>query len=328
MTGGAAIVNAMTVDVEEHFQVSAFDRVIPRAAWESFDSRVERNTHRLLDLFDEFGVRATFFVLGWVARQRPALVREIDRRGHEVASHGYGHCLVYQLSAAEFDEDVRRAKALLEDASGQRVVGYRAPSYSITARSLWALDVLAQAGYEYDSSIFPIRHDRYGMPGAPRHAFTLRLAASDAARSGQGLRLAAPDAARSGQGEARSIIEIPPSTVQVGGVTLPASGGGYFRLLPYAWTRWSLARINAREGRPAVFYLHPWEIDPDQPRIRAGLVGRFRHYTNLRQTESRLRRLLGEFRFAPMSHLLSAQSESWPAVIDLAPAAAALGRVG
>ena len=289
------VVNAMTVDVEEHFQVSAFDRVIPRAAWESFESRVERNTHRLLDLFDEFGVRATFFVLGWVARQRPGLVREIDRRGHEIASHGYGHCLVYQLSAAEFGEDVRRAKALLEDASGRRVVGYRAPSYSITPRSLWALDVLAQAGYEYDSSIFPIRHDRYGFPGAPRFPYRV-------------------------SGRPRTIVEIPPSTVHVGGLTLPAAGGGYFRLLPYAWTRWSLSRINTLEGRPGVFYLHPWEIDPDQPRIRAGLIGRVRHYTNLHRTEARLRRLLGEFRFAPINRLISEESAPVPADVDLTPA--------
>ena len=290
-----SIVNAMTVDVEEHFQVSAFDRVIPRAAWESFDSRVERNTHRLLDLFDEFGVRATFFVLGWVARNRPALAREIDKRGHEVASHGYGHCLVYQQSAAEFGADVRRAKEVLEDAVGRPVVGYRAPSYSITPRSLWALDVLAQSGYEYDSSIFPIRHDRYGFPGAPRFLYRV-------------------------SGRPRTIVEIPPSTVQVGGVTLPAAGGGYFRLLPYGWTRWSLSRINAQEGRPAVFYLHPWEIDPDQPRIRAGLIARIRHYTNLRRTEARLRRLLGEFRFGPIRRLISEQSATVPLDVDLTPA--------
>jgi polysaccharide deacetylase family protein (PEP-CTERM system associated) len=290
-----SIVNAMTVDVEEHFQVSAFDRVIPRAAWESFDSRVERNTHRLLDLFDEFGVRATFFVLGWVARNRPALAREIDKRGHEVASHGYGHCLVYQQSATEFGADVRRAKDVLEDAVGRPVVGYRAPSYSITPRSLWALDVLAQAGYEYDSSIFPIRHDRYGFPGAPRFLYRV-------------------------SGRPRTIVEIPPSTVQVGGVTLPAAGGGYFRLLPYGWTRWSLSRINAQEGRPAVFYLHPWEIDPDQPRIRAGLIGRLRHYTNLHRTEARLRRLLGEFRFGPICRLISEQSATLPLDVDLTPA--------
>jgi polysaccharide deacetylase family protein (PEP-CTERM system associated) len=290
-----SIVNAMTVDVEEHFQVSAFDRVIPRAAWESFDSRVERNTHRLLDIFDEFNVRATFFVLGWVARQQPQLVREIAARGHEVASHGYGHCLVYHLSRAEFAEDVTRAKELLQDQTGARVVGYRAPSYSITPKSLWAIDVLAQAGYEYDSSIFPIRHDRYGFPGAPRFPFRVG-------------------------GRPRSIVEIPPSTVRLGGMTLPAAGGGYFRLLPYAWTRWSFARLNGHEGKPGVFYLHPWEVDPEQPRIRAGLVSRFRHYTNLRRTEPRLRRLLGQFRFGPISRLIAGESAAQPAEIDLTPA--------
>jgi polysaccharide deacetylase family protein (PEP-CTERM system associated) len=301
--GAAPIVNAMTVDVEEHFQVSAFDGAIPRVAWESLESRVERNTHRLLDLFDEFGVKATFFVLGWVARQQPALAREIDRRGHEVASHGYGHCLVYDLDRQSFAEDVRRAKQILEDGIGRRVIGYRAPSYSITARSLWALDVLAQEGYEYDSSIFPIRHDRYGLPGAPRHLFRVG-------------------------GRPRAIVEIPPSTVRLAGMALPASGGGYFRLLPYAWTRWSLRQINRGEGKPAIFYLHPWEIDPDQPRFRVNRLSRFRHYTNLRRTEARLRRLLGEFRFAPMCRLLAAGAEDWPATVELAPAAASLWRAG
>jgi polysaccharide deacetylase family protein (PEP-CTERM system associated) len=249
------------------------------------ESRVERSTHRLLDLFDEFDVRATVFVLGWVARQRPRLAREIAARGHEVASHGYGHRLVYEQTRAEFAADVRQAKAVIEEAAGQRVTGYRAPSYSITAQSLWAIDVLAAEGYEYDSSIFPIRHDRYGLPGAPRHVHRV-------------------------SGPARSIVEIPPATVQVAGATLPAAGGGYFRLLPYAWTRWALARLNERERQPAVFYLHPWEIDPEQPRIGAPGLSRLRHYTNLHRTMPRLRRLLSDFRFAPIGRLVDAYQQA------------------
>ena len=279
VSASARIVNAMTVDVEDYFQVSAFDDVVDRADWDRMESRVERNTHRLLDLFDQFDVRATFFVLAWVGERVPGLVGEIDRRGHEVASHGYAHRLVYDQSREAFRDDVRRARAILQDASGQAVVGYRAPSYSITARSLWALDVLIDEGYEYDSSIFPVRHDRYGLPGSPRH---------------QHVR----------QGPGGSLVELPPATVRAGGVTLPAAGGGYFRLLPYAWTRWALTRVNGRERQPAVFYVHPWEIDPDQPRLPARGLSRFRHYRNLSQTEPRLRRLLRDFRFGPMRELI------------------------
>lgn len=276
---GGAIVNAMSIDVEDYFQVSAFDRVVPRSAWDSMESRVSGNTTRLLDLFDEFGVRATFFVLGWVAERQPALVREIVRRGHEVASHGYGHQLVYDLTPEAFRADVRRAKQVLEDAAGQAVAGYRAPSYSITARSMWALDVLIDEGYRYDSSIFPIRHDRYGVPGAPRHPYEID-------RPGG------------------RIVEAPPATIAIGSMTLPVAGGGYFRLLPYRWTERGLTRLNRREQKPAVFYLHPWEIDPAQPRLPANWLGRFRHYRNLHTTEGRLRRLLRDFRFAPMRDCL------------------------
>lgn len=275
------LTNAMTVDVEDYFQVSAFDAVVRREDWDGMESRVERNTRRLLDLFDEFGVSATFFVLAWVAERFPALVAEIDRRGHEVASHGYGHRLVYDQTPEAFRDDVRRARAILQDVSGQAVVGYRAPSYSITARSIWALDVLVEEGYEYDSSIFPIRHDRYGIPEAPRHRHVRQ------ARTGP-------------------IAELPPATVRAAGMNWPAAGGGYFRLLPYAWTRWAIARVNDRERQPVVFYLHPWEIDPEQPRLPAGAVSRFRHYCNLDRTEPRLRRLLTDFQFGPMSSLVPA----------------------
>jgi len=270
--GDNSIVNVMTVDVEDYFQVSAFDRIVARSSWDAMPSRVSANTSRLLDLFDEVGVRATFFVLGWVAERHPALVAGIVRRGHEVASHGYGHRLVYSQTPDEFRADVRRAKSVLEQVSGHRVAGYRAPSFSVTRRSLWALDVLVEEGYEYDASIFPIRHDRYGIPSSPRAPYCLRRPAG-------------------------TLAELPAGTTRLGRFTLPVAGGGYFRLLPYAWTQWGIARVNRKERTPVVFYVHPWEIDPDQPRLPAGRVTRFRHYRNLSRTEDRLRRLLSEFRF-------------------------------
>ena len=273
------IVNAMTIDVEDYFHVSVFDGIVPRARWETLESRVCANTERLLDLFAEYRVSATFFVLGWVAERQPALVRRIAALGHEVASHGYGHRLVYDQTPGAFREDVRRAKGLLESMSGAHVHGYRAPSYSVTPQSLWALDILIEEGYSYDSSIFPIRHDRYGIPLSPRHPYIVRRP----------------------QG---TLIEAPASTTVFGPLNLPVAGGGYFRILPYGWTRWGISRLNRDEGRPAIFYLHPWEIDPGQPRLRAGVLGRFRHYRNLTTTESRLRQLLEDFQFGPMSRVL------------------------
>jgi polysaccharide deacetylase family protein (PEP-CTERM system associated) len=273
------IVNAMSVDVEDYFQVSAFDGVVPRDSWASRESRVVANTERLLALFDDAGVRATFFVLGWVAERHPALVRRIVALGHELACHGYLHQLVYDLSPEAFRDDVRRAKALLESTSGVPVLGYRAPSYSIVQRSLWALDILIEEGFVYDSSIFPIHHDRYGIPDAPRHA---HVRSSDAG----------------------SILEAPGSTVRCGGVNIPVGGGGYFRLLPYSVTRWGFSRINEVERRPAIFYLHPWEVDPDQPRIDVGAISRLRHYRNLHKTASRLRILMNEFAFSTMADVL------------------------
>ena len=275
----ARIVNALTVDVEDYFQVSAFDAVVARDRWASFPSRVVPNTHRLLQMFDEAGVKATFFVLGWVAERFPTLVDDIARGGHELASHGYGHRLVYELTPEAFREDVRRAKKLIEDRAGAIVHGYRAPSYSITRQSLWALDVLIEEGYTYDASIFPIRHDRYGIPDAPRHPHTLARTAG-------------------------TLTEAPPSTVRVGSVNLPVAGGGYFRLLPYAWTRWGIRRVNEHERQPAVFYLHPWEIDPEQPRLEANALSKFRHYRNLDKTEGRLRQLLKDFRFGALGPCL------------------------
>ena len=274
-----SIVNAMTIDVEDYFHVSVFDGVVPRHLWEGFESRVCSNTDRLLQLFDSYEVKATFFVLGWVAERYPELVRRIVAQGHELASHGYGHRLVYDQTPKAFREDVRRAKGLLEAASGTQVLGYRAPSYSVTPKSLWALDILIEEGYGYDSSIFPIRHDRYGIPVSPRHPYLLE-------RPGGAL------------------VEAPASTTRLGTWNLPVAGGGYFRILPYEWTRWGINRVNRLEGRPTIFYLHPWEIDPDQPRLKAGALSRFRHYRNLAETEPRLRRLLNDFRFGPMSGVL------------------------
>lgn len=278
MAPSAPIVNAMTVDVEDYFHVSVFDGLVPRHAWNTLESRVCANTERLLTMFDETGTRATFFVLGWVAERYPDLVRRIAAAGHEVASHGYDHRLVYDLTRREFREDVRRSKAVLESAIAVPVAGYRAPSYSVTPKSLWALDVLIEEGFQYDASIFPIHHDRYGIPVSPRHPYVLN--------------------------RAQPLVEAPASTVRWGPLNLPIGGGGYFRILPYAWTRWGISRLNAVEQLPAIFYLHPWEIDDEQPRLEAPALGRFRHYCNLDKTEQRLRLLLSEFAFTTLASVL------------------------
>lgn len=272
--------NALTVDVEDYFHVAAFARQIDPATWDQFPLRVESNTHRLLDVFAERKVRATFFVLGWVAERCPGLVRMLAERGHEVACHGYSHQLIYEQTPAIFRVETIRAKACLEDQAQRPVLGYRAASYSITKRSLWALDVLVELGFAYDSSIFPIHHDRYGIPGSPRWPY----------------RFTAPSGG--------SLIEFPPSTLAVGRHRLPVAGGGYFRIYPYQLTHFALSRLNHSEGRPFIFYLHPWEIDSEQPRIRAGWLSTFRHYTNLSRCEGRLRRLLRDFQFAPARDVL------------------------
>jgi polysaccharide deacetylase family protein (PEP-CTERM system associated) len=278
-------VNAMTVDVEDYFQVSAFEPYIPREDWDRLPCRVERNVDRTLLLFADGGVRATFFVLGWIADRYPALVRRIVDEGHEVASHGWSHVRVTQQGVEAFRDDVVRTKALLEDVSGEAVQGYRAASYSIGESNLWALDVLEQTGHRYSSSIFPIRHDLYGMPRAPRFAFR--------------------------PNEESGFLEIPMTTVAVGSKKLPCAGGGWFRLFPYAFSRWALRRVNGDDGQSGIFYFHPWEIDPDQPRQR-GLDAktRFRHYVNLRRMESRLRRLIDDFQWGRMDEVFLQSSEA------------------
>jgi polysaccharide deacetylase family protein (PEP-CTERM system associated) len=274
-----ALTNALTIDVEDYFQVSAFAPFIRRSDWDQRECRVERNVDRILQLLDAAGTQATFFTLGWVAERYPALVRRIVAGGHELASHGYGHERASDLGEAAFRNDVDRAKGLLEDIGGVPVQGYRAPSFSIGPDNLWAFDTLARVGYLYSSSIYPIRHDHYGMPDAPRFAH----------RRDNGL------------------LEIPVTTLRVGGRNLPSSGGGYFRLLPYGVSRWMLRRVNAQDRQAAVFYFHPWEIDPGQPRI-AGIDARtrFRHYVNIGRMEDRLQQLLQDFRWSRMDRVFLA----------------------
>jgi polysaccharide deacetylase family protein (PEP-CTERM system associated) len=276
----AAVTNAFTIDVEDYYHVSALASAIPRNTWSDRDSRVSASTDRLLAMLDEKRIKGTFFVLGWVADKVPQLVKRIAAQGHEVACHGYSHELIYRQTPGVFAEETRRSKTLLEDLTGMPVIGYRAASFSITPRSRWALDTLIEQGFLYDSSIFPVRHDRYGMPGADRAPGYVH----------------APSGGR--------IAEFPMSTAAFGPVRVPVSGGGYFRLLPYWFTRSGLRSINERDGMPFTFYLHPWEIDVDQPRVDVGFVSRFRHYTNLSKCESRLRRLLADFNFTTMRNVL------------------------
>jgi polysaccharide deacetylase family protein (PEP-CTERM system associated) len=275
------LVNALTIDVEDYFHVQAFADVISPSNWGQYPMRVEKNTCRLLELFDLHHVRATFFILGWVAERCPDLVSTILRAGHEIGCHGYSHQMIERGDEREFRADIHRAKTILEDLVGARVKSYRAPSYSITEHTLWALEALHDAGFEYDSSIFPVVHDHYGIPDAPRFPHLKSVRGTHA------------------------IIEFPPSTLRAYGVNFPVAGGGYFRLFPYRLTAWAIRRINEKESQPAMFYLHPWEIDPEQPRVSAGMRSRFRHYQNLQSTEMKLSRLLDEFSWAPMSEVLA-----------------------
>jgi polysaccharide deacetylase family protein (PEP-CTERM system associated) len=275
------MINALTIDVEDYYQVQAFADVISPADWDSYPSRVEKNTYRLLEIFEEKDVRATFFILGRVAERCPALVRDIFRAGHEIGSHGYGHQMIDRGDERMFRDDINQAKSILEEQLSREITCYRAPSYSITAQTLWALDILAECGFDRDSSIFPVHHDNYGIPDAPR--FPHYRVLHDGCR----------------------IAEFPPSTLPLFGVNLPVAGGGYLRLFPYSLTAWAIRRINEDEAQPVMVYLHPWEIDPEQPRIAAGWRSRFRHYQNLQSTEKKLLRLLDDFSWAPMSEVLA-----------------------
>jgi len=277
------MLNALTIDVEDYFQVNAFARKISVDQWDSFPLRVDTNTRRILDLLDRYGIKATFFILGWVAERAPELTREIHRRGHEIACHGYEHQLIFQIGPDKFREDIRRSKAILEDQCGEAVCGYRAPSYSITGKSLWALDILVEEGFNYDSSIFPVVHDTYGIPDAERFPNTI-------------------------QTKAGPLREFPLTTLplQIGWkkIRIPIADGGYLRLLPIEIIRKGIENVNSKEKQPAVVYFHPWEIDPGQPRIKAGLKSTFRHYLNLHRTEGKLMHLFQRLQFGTMQQVL------------------------
>lgn len=273
------MLNAFSVDVEDYFQVGAFEKACPRERWGQFEPRVERNTRRLLDLCAKHGVRGTFFTLGWVAERWPDLVRDILAAGHELGTHGQDHRRVTTMTPAEFREDVRRSKRTIEEVAGAEVIGYRAPSYSIVRETLWAMDVLLEEGFRYDSSIFPIHHDRYGIPDFPRFPRPVR-------------------------GANGCLLEFPISTVRLAGINLPFVGGGYLRHFPLGFIRWGMRRLNGFERRPAIVYIHPWEIDPDQPVQPVRWLTRLRHYRNLGRTEERLARLFSEHHFTSCREVL------------------------
>jgi polysaccharide deacetylase family protein (PEP-CTERM system associated) len=275
--------NALSVDVEDWFQVGAFETTIDKTSWDSRIHRVERNTDAVMALFDEAGVKATFFTLGWVAARYPALIRRISEAGHEVASHGWDHLRVFRMTPDQFADDLRRARTAIEDATGSAITGYRAPSFSIDIRTPWAHEVLAEEGYTYSSSVAPVVHDHYGWPEAPRFAFR-PLANS-------------------------SLIELPVATVKLGQRNFAAGGGGFFRLFPYRLSRWAIRRVNGRDQRPAIFYFHPWEIDPDQPRVaEAPLKSRLRHYSNLARMAPKLRKLLRDFEWGRTDQVAAEQA--------------------
>jgi polysaccharide deacetylase family protein (PEP-CTERM system associated) len=283
--GPDRIWNALTVDVEDYFMVTAFAGGIKCSDWPLYECRVERNTHRILELMAQYGVKGTFFVLGWIGENYGSLVRDIQAAGHEIACHGYNHRLIYDLTKDEFREDVRKAKTVLEDITGTPVFGYRATSYSIVKETLWALDILAEEGFRYDSSIFPVHHDLYGVPGAQRFFHTITTKAGE-------------------------ILEIPPTTFKLFGQNIPVAGGGYFRLYPLRLTKAIIRRINMIEKKAAVIYVHPWEIDVDQPRLNGGLLSKFRHYVNLRTTEQKLEDCMKEFRFKPISEVFNVSAKA------------------
>lgn len=288
------MLNALTIDVEDYYMVSAFADVVKFEDWHRYESRVEINTCKILDLFDEHNVKATFFVLGWIGEQFPQLVKDIHARGHEVASHGYNHRLVYDLSPDEFREDTQRAKGILENLTGEAVIGYRATSYSIVEKTQWALDILIDEGFLYDSSIFPIYHDRYGFPRAERFPHVIERFNG-------------------------KIMEFPPSTYVIMGQKFPVAGGGYLRLYPMPLTRSAIRSINKRDHQPVILYIHPWEIDTDQPRLQGRLRSRMRHYVNLHTTMPKIRAFLGEFTFKPLAALFNDTLAVHQNILDKTP---------
>jgi polysaccharide deacetylase family protein (PEP-CTERM system associated) len=290
MSGAPTFTNAMSVDVEDYFQVSAFESVVDRDKWDDYECRVERNMDRILELFEARDVKATFFTLGWIAERYPEMTRRIVEEGHELASHGWSHVRANTQNPQEFAEDVSRSRSFLEDVGGVAVKGYRAASYSIGSANMWALDVLADAGYSYSSSIVPVNHDHYGMPDAPRFPFR---AAND------------------------RLLEIPISTISIANRNLNCGGGGWFRLFPYSFQRWALRQVNEQEGQPGIFYFHPWEIDTDQPRPAGlSLKSRFRHYLNIDKMYSRLDRLLQDFQWGRMDDVFLGGAEAACVVDD------------
>lgn len=276
------VTNGLSVDIEDWFQVGAFEKSIRRDDWDALPSRVERNSDAVIDLFGRAGAKGTFFTLGWVAERCPELIRRIASAGHEVASHGWDHVRVFTMTPAQFREDLRRTRGVLEDLSGCHVVGYRAPSFSIDARTPWAHEILAEEGYAYSSSVAPVVHDHYGWPEAPRFAFR--------------------------PVDGADLIELPVTTARFGGRTIAAGGGGFFRLFPYGFSRWAIRQVNA-EGRPGIFYFHPWEIDPDQPRVKhAPLRSRLRHYARLSAMEAKLARAIGDFSWDRIDRVAAAEA--------------------
>lgn len=281
MKNNQVLTNALTIDVEDYFQVSAFAPYIERTAWDAIDCRVEKNIDRIIELLEEKNTKATFFTLGWIAERFPSMIKRIVAEGHEMASHGYGHARVSDLTKEDFYQDVSRAKNILEDIGGEKILGYRAPSFSIGSENLWALEILVKTGHRYSSSIYPVKHDHYGTPDAPRFLYE----------------------------SYEDLLEIPPTTVRFFERNLPASGGGYFRLFPYALSKWLLQHVNNKEKKSAVFYLHPWEIDVDQPRVQGlDMKSKFRHYINIRLTEKKLNRLLHDFKWDRMDRVFMENS--------------------
>lgn len=275
MTAAHQRVNAMSFDVEDYYHVEAFQSVVRREDWEGYESRVCHSTLKILDILGRYGIKATFFILGWVAEHTPVIVKEIQAAGHEIGSHGYAHRIIYQQTPDEFANDVRRSLEIIEGITGEKVLGFRAPSFSLTKRSLWAIDVLQSFGFTYDSSVFPIIHDLYGIPDAPRQPYQI----------------------------AAGFWEFPMTTIRILGANLPVGGGAYLRIFPYWWTRWGIRRANS-DGGPAVVYLHPWEVDPEHPKIKTTRINHLRHYANLEKTENRLVALCRDFRFTSLRSVL------------------------